>query len=232
MAFTAPTRGEFGTAVLRVLRDPTGSIFPAEAINDFINQGMADLSAYRPKEAREIAEWPLNIVDPPFLDFSAVFKVEIRALHPTSPSVRTITIPYASSNSDENRAGWDFFAGELLLSPFWAERIDKRAAQQYIELVVSGYQDRALPLLDEDILDLTSATDYLCLTDHCKWQGFELLTHDRALYQQWIAATNNTDVSPTQLQGMSMLSETTYQRTRSRNTMLRRVPSAAYVTAH
>ena len=232
MAFNAPTRGEFGTAILRVLRDPAGDVFPAEAINDFIAQAMADLSAYRPKEAREVATWPLPTDYVPFEDFTAIWKVEVLIQNLNNEYVRSIAIPYVSNSADDNRAGWDFYGGQLLISPFWTYRINSATADQPAEIAVFGYQDRTIPLDDSDILDLSDATDYLCATNHCKYQGFELLTHDRALYQQWIAATNNTDVSPTQLQGMAMLSETTYQKSRSRNTVLRRMPAASYVTAH
>ena len=96
-----------------------------------------------------------------------------------------------------------------------------------IELVVFGYADRDLPAAEDDILDVTDNTDYNCVLTHCKHLGFELLNHDRSLYQQWLAATNNTDVSPTQLQGMTAGAEQYYEKTRRRSTLIRRVPSGS-----
>lgn len=230
MAFDPPLRSEMGEVVLRALRDPNGSVFPIETINDFIQQAMADLSAYRPKEARQIAEWPLDTPSP-ITGFTSVWKVDFVVAR-TSGYATTIGIPYGDSNSAENRAGWDFYAGELLLPPFWLVRLAAAAGDAPAELWVWGYQDRDLPIDDGDVLDLTDATDFNCVLNHCKALGFELLTHDRALYQQWLAATNNTDVSPTQLSGMVGQAEATFQRSRARNTKMRRVPSGDYLHAH
>ena len=232
MAFDPPLRSEMGAVVLRALRDPSGSVFPIETVNDFISQAMADLSAYRPKEGREVAAWPLDLPPAaPFGDFTSVWKVEFRVSQ-SNNYVVTIGVPYGDSNSAENRAGWDFYGGELILPPFWLTRLDAAAGDRPSEMVVWGYQDRTLPVAETDVLDLTDATDYNCVLTHCKALGFELLTHDRALYQQWLAATNNTDVSPTQLSGMAGQAEGTFQRTRSRNTKMRRVPSGDYLYAH
>lgn len=231
MAFDPPLRSEMGAVILRALRDTKGSVFPIETVNDFIGQGMADLSSYRPKEAREVAPYPLNIAVPPFTDFTSVWKVEYRVAQ-SNGYVRTVGIPFGDSNAAVNRAGWDFYNGELILPPFWTARLDAATGDSPAELVVWGYQDRIVPVSDFDVLDLTDATDYNCLLVHCKSMGFELLTHDRALYQQWLAATNNTDVSPTQLSGMSGQSEALFQRTRARNLKIRRVPSGDYLYAH
>lgn len=230
MAYDPPLRSEMGQVVLRALRDPAGSVFPIETVNDFISQAMADLSAYRPREARQVAPWPLDTPSP-ITEFTSVWKVEFKVAQ-SNNYIRTIGIPYGDSNSAENRAGWDFYGGELILPPFWLVRMTATAGDAPAELWVWGYQDRDLPTNDGDVLDLVDATDYTCVLNHCKALGFELLTHDRALYQQWLAATNNTDVSPTQLSGMASQAESTYQRSRARNTKMRRVPSGDYVHAH
>ena len=230
MVFSAPTRSEMQAIVWRALRDPNGTVFPPETINDYIAQALADMSSYRPKETVEIAAWPLDIYTPPFADFTAIWKVEVVVTDdPTSTQVRTISIPYADSSSETNRAGWDFFGGILAIPLFWSTRIDATIGDSPAEMHVWGYADRDQPDDDDSILDLIDSTDYLCLVNHCKSQGFETLTHDRALYQQWLAATNNTDVSPTQLSGMYGQAESSYQRVRSRSTKMRRMPSSAYL---
>ena len=232
MAFDPPLRSEMGAVVLRALRDPSGSVFPIETVNDFITQGMADLSAYRPKEVQEVATWPWPTDFVPFTDFTSVWKVEVRVQNGVNDYIRTIGIPFGDSNSAENRAGWDFYGNTLYIPPFWVTRLNATTQNTPSEMVVWGYQDRAIPVAEEDVLDLTDATDYNCLLTHCKALGFELLSHDRALYQQWLAATNNTDVSPTQLSGMVNQAEGTYQRTRARNMKMRRMPSGDYLHAH
>lgn len=230
MVFAAPTRSEMATTVLRALRDPGGTVFPVETINDFINNALADLSAYRPKEVVETAAWPLDIFTPPFQEFTAVWRVEVRVQDAGGLSdLRTIFIPYGDPSGVGNRAGWDFYGGQLIIPTWWSTRIDGTVGDSPAECVVWGYGDRDLPDDDASILDLNDATDYLCVTNHCKSQGFELLTHDRALYQQWLAATNNTDVSPTQLSGMVNQAEATYQKSKARNSKTRRMPSSDYL---
>ena len=233
MVFTSLTRGEMQAVLARALRDPSGSVFAPATLNDFIAQAMADLSAYRPKEAREVMAWPLPTDVPFFDDFTSVWKVEVRIVADPNAYIRTILIPYGdSSSSGGNRAGWDFYGGTLYLPPFWLTRINAATDNQTAEVWVWGYQDHDLPDDDTDVLDLTDVTDYNCVLNHCKSLGFELLNHDRALYQQWLAATNNTDVSPTQLSGMSSLAEGTFQRSRARNTKMRRVPSGDSLAVH
>lgn len=232
MAYDPPLRSEMGAVVLRALRDIKGSVFPIETVNDFIAQAMADLSAYRPKEAWEVAAWPLDLPPAaPFGDFTSVWKVDFR-VSVGGNIIKTIAVPFSDGNSAENRAGWDFYGGTLFIPTFWLTRLDATAGENPAEMVVWGYQDRTIPVDDGEVLDLTDATDYNCVLNHCKSLGFELLTHDRALYQQWLAATNNTDVSPTQLSGMAAGAEGTFQRTRARNTKMRRIPSGDYVHAY
>jgi hypothetical protein len=228
VVFSAPTRSEMQTTVLRALRDPNATVFPPETINDFIVQALADLSGYRPKEQTETALWPLDTITPPFVNFTAIWRVEVQVANGLG-DLRTIFIPYGNPSGSDNRAGWDFYGGLLVIPAFWSTRIDATIGENPANMVVWGYADRDLPDDDASILDLNDATDLLCVTNHCKAQGFELLNHDRSLYQQWLAATNNTDVSPTQLQGMYSQSEATYQRSRSRNTKMRRQPSSDYL---
>jgi hypothetical protein len=215
--------------VLRALRDPNATVFPPETINDFISQALADLSGYRPKELRETADWPLDPDTPPFQDFIAVWRVSVNIHTDDIGTQTTVILPYADSGAVTNRAGWDFYEGEVTIPGWWTLRINSMAGENFTQMRVWGYTDRDQPVDDDSILDLLNATDYLCVTNHCKAMGFELLTHDRALYQQWLAATNNTDVSPTQLQGMSSSAEQTFQRTRARNTKMRRAAQAEYV---
>jgi hypothetical protein len=230
VVFSAPSRSEMQTIIWRALRDPNGTVFPPDTVNDFIAQALSDLSGYRPKEQVETAVWPLDIYTPPFTDFTAIWKVEVVVVDdPTSTDIRTISIPYADASSETNRAGWDFFGGSLILPAFWSTRINATIGDNDANMVVWGYTDRDQPDDDDSILDLADSTDFLCAVNHCKSQGFELLTHDRALYQQWLAATNNTDVSPTQLTGMYNQAESSYQHSRARNTKMRRMPTSAFV---
>jgi hypothetical protein len=222
-------------AISRALRDPNGDVFLPETINDFINEGLADLSQYRAKELREAAAWPLDTVTPPFVDFIDVWAVQYQVNDPTNSnySIRTVTIPPVGRSVFDSRGGWDFFDHRLALSDMWIRTLDSYTAQSYQTMLVAlGYTDRDTPETDDDILDLPESADYLCVMNHAKFLGLDLLNHDRSLYQQWIAGTNNTDVSPTQLQGMAAVAQQSYERIRSRNTRLRRMPAGDLATAY
>jgi hypothetical protein len=224
MPFESPTLSAMRTVVLRSLRDPDGDVFPTETITDFICQALSDLSDYRPKEVSIVQVWPIVDLDPPpFAGLTAVWMVQYRVAYDAN-TIRTTTIPPAGNAAGDSRAGWSFWDKQVLLPPMYASRMTAISNAGWpTEMVVWGYGDRDQPVVDEDVLDLEDSSDYLCVLNHCKHLGFELLNHDRALYQQWIAATNNTDVSPTQLQGMSAVAEQTYDRTRRHNIRLRRV---------
>jgi hypothetical protein len=163
-----------------------------------------------------------DVLPPPFTSFSHVWMVQYRVAY-SSTDIRTTTIPPLGGQ----RWGWMLHQKRVVISEFWARQMTSLVDRGYpVELVVWGYAERNLPEMDYDVLDIEDNIDYLCVLNHCKHLGFELLNHDRALYQQWLAATNNTDVSPTQLLGMSSSAEQTFDRLRSRSMVVRRVPTS------
>jgi hypothetical protein len=115
--------------------------------------------------------------------------------------------------------------GTLRLSGYWFNRMVE-VANMYgsVSLGLYGYRDRNWPTDDASYLDLLDATDHLCMVRHVRSLGFQTLEADRGLYQQWLAATNNTDVSPTQLQGMRSQAEQAYERLRKQVSRPKRVP--------
>jgi hypothetical protein len=72
------------------------------------------------------------------------------------------------------------------------------------------------------VLDFTGPVDDVCVQKYARMLGYTTLEADRGLYQQWLSATNNTDVSPTQLQGMLAQATGEMDRQRKRSTQLRR----------
>ena len=60
VAFDPPTRWRCSRLSRGRCVTPDGNVFPPETINDFITEGLADLSQYRPKDAREVSGWPLD----------------------------------------------------------------------------------------------------------------------------------------------------------------------------
>ena len=233
MVYAAPTRSVFRTTVLRALRDPNGAVFNAATVNDFIAEAIMDLSSYRPQEITRSQAWLPDSWSPDAAlteGVSDVWQVVARTNN-LEPSERTLFIPHADYQTD--RAGWDFLnATGLRISRFWIGRLQAWAERDdSLTLSIFAYSYRDLPVSDSSVLDLQSVVDQFCVLQHCKMLGFQMLSHDRALYQQWLAATNNTDVSPTQLNGMLTTSESSYDRARRRNTILMRRPTNNYPTA-
>ncbi len=228
MVYQTPTRSAFRATVLRALRDPNGTVFTAATVNDFINEAIMDLSAYRPHDVQRGMNWEEDTwsVDAGFTDdVLDIWQVIARANN-LDARQRTLFIPHADYQND--RAGWDYLGqgAGLRISRFWIERLQAWAArEENLTLNFYGYGYRALPSGDASFLDFHNVIDQFCALQHCKMLGFQMLSHDRALYQQWLAATNNTDVSPTQLNGMLTTSEASFDRARRRNTILLRRPT-------
>jgi hypothetical protein len=232
--FVPPTRLTFRTTVLRALRDPNGAVFPAATVNDFINESIMDMSAYRPHEVNRTQAWtvtdtgfPVEFVD----DLSDIWQMVARVSDLRQP---TIFIPHA--DYADGRAGWDFFGNSdaplLRLARVWTMRLRAWAERDdSLSVSIYAYGMRSLPADDNSRLDFHNLIDQFCSLQHCKMLGFQMLNADRALYQQWLAATNNTDVSPTQLQGMLGQSEMAFDKARHRNTIIRRRPTNAETVA-
>jgi hypothetical protein len=241
VVYEPPTRLTFKTTLQRALRDPGGQVFPSATLDDFIDEALMDMSAYRPKDAYRSMSWMVDSgsVPPDVTEgLSDVWQVIARL---TSNKYETgDPLPYTYRPSlfiphvdyTDGRAGWDFIGEGLAITQLWADKLRKWAEQanEPVTLAIRGYAHRLLPTSDNSYLDFLNPIDQYCVLQHCKFLGFQMLNADRALYQQWLAATNNTDVSPTQLQGMLGQAEATYDRVRHRNTIIRRRPSNASVT--
>ena len=235
--YTPPTQAEMRAILYRTLRDPTGAVFGGDTVNDFINEGLMNMSGYRPVEASEtFAFEPVTPGDTQVFKLTVLSHVwQVSASNPNDVTsvAQDMTLPYKGDSGGVYSpfpVGWEVYAGWLALSR-WT--INNLAAWQSsvggpLSLFVAGYRDRFMPVADDEILDLEDATDQLCLTREARALGFQALSNDRALYQQWLAATNNTDVSPTQLSGMLNGAISDVEKQRKRSAVLRRTPISGF----
>ena len=239
MVYTPPTRAEMREVIYRALRDPAGSVFPPDTVNDFINEALMDLSNYRPREESRVVVWneDTETISPEDVEgMSDIWAVQVRVGYADTISASnsggrsTFYIPPMAYGASNVTAGWEMWGPSFRLTNFWVQRIKALRERTDVTLLMFGYADRLLPVEDIDYLDLSNPTDQFCLTQHAKMLGFQTLNADRSLYQQWLSATNNTDVSPTQLQGMLGQAEASFQRIRGRNSVIRRVPVTSYVS--
>jgi hypothetical protein len=157
---------------------------------------------------------------------SHVWQVVVSNEEDITAANQSVILPYVSTGESALQNGWDYYGGRLYFGRWAVGWLDSwfGHAGAALSVVLYGYRDRALPIDDDEVLDLEDAVDQLCLTRECRALGFQLLNNDRALYQQWLAATNNTDVSPTQLQGMLSNAVGDVERQRKRSAILRRNP--------
>jgi hypothetical protein len=234
--YTAPSLVEMRTTLARTLRDPNGVVFTSDMLDDFIREALSDMSGYRPIEATESQVFDPDTV--PITDesvtpetLSYVWQVVFRNDDLVADPLQTLIIPYVSMGEAAFAlSGWDYYAGRVVIGRHALYGITEwyRWSGVPLTIVMSGYRDHMLPLAadgDDQLLDLYDVTDQLCLTRTCRMLGFQMLTNDRALYQQWLAATNNTDVSPTQLQGMLNIAQGDVERQRKRSAVIRRTPT-------
>lgn len=212
----------------RALRDDEGTVFPTDLLGDFIVEAMADLSLIRPIEYFLSAPFdPLNPlgIDPADYDlFTYIWQLEFRVNRDDELSM---VIPFATDEGPY-RNGWGWFMGRVTITQWWHNRLSELVAHypdDGVLVSLFGYRDHKMPVDDSSVLDFVDSIDHLLVVRHIKSLAYQSLEADRSLYQQWLAATNNTDVSPTQLQGMRNQAESSYERLRKQASRSKRVPT-------
>jgi len=189
------TLQEIRTKVANEVRDPLLSTFTSSQIDQLVNNGIIEINVVWPKEYyEELAGSDVdNLVSSgtlPTARVTSLFRVEwfrdgtYRALIP-------------ENQADESQGGWEFFADILALPSGIANAVD--SSTDTIRLW--GYTDRALLANDADVADLNDAQEW-GVRAYAKWQAFVLMSHERALFTQWQAQSQNKDISPTQLAQM------------------------------
>lgn len=221
MAYSAPTLSALRVTCLRALRDD-GTTFPTAILDDMINEGIAELNRFMPVEMQVVILGAAvgRVVAVPTLQY--VFAVEQNVVY-NGKDIQN-TIPPNDPSIPGWRNGWDFFAGSLDLGSLWAggqSNLFTRYGTDYT-LRVSGYGDRAALTNPATAAELSSLQEEFALRKYVALLGFRLMEHDRSLFQQWLTQANNTDVSPTQLQGMTGKAEAEWERLQKQLKRVRR----------
>jgi hypothetical protein len=224
VAYDPPTLTELEARVARDLRDPDLDTFTTAQLDDFINMGIAELNTIRPKESRVVyqgdKDWATDL-----LPFNYVWMVEIAVEANVGDTLMYSPIHAAAVDFGYERSGWEFYAGHIRLPGLYESGISNlvdryTAAQVYI--AVWGYADREFLLTGTDVADFESGLDELIVRLYAKGEGLRALSNDFALYQQWQAAANNADISPTQLGNLMAAAQGDFQRMRKRHHVIRR----------
>lgn len=223
MPYTPPDLATMRTRLLRDLRDPSGKVFVQAVVDDFILAGLAELNLERPLEA--IYELPnatiLNpdrddLVDVPL---HSIWRIE--ALWTANNAVETIT----HDDTDVGwPAGWSEYAGKIRMPEGMMDVIETNWTDSTLVLRLYGYDDREIPELGTDDMPFSDLQDEQALRLFVRLQGLRALVDTRALFTQWQADANNSDVSPTQLEAMKSQAYTEWERMRSRIRRQMRTP--------
>ena len=217
-----PTLGALTTSVYRDLADEAKEVFSTLQIEDFIRHGMAELNRIAP----QVAEIPLALsfdvdtgkmttqtyqttIDLPYM-------VEVRWLDNSQ------SIPLAPADMGQSfMSGYIFHrtntGGTIILPPWIASFVD----EDLHGVVLTGYTSRPIPYGTATNVAISDEEEYL-VRAYAKSQGYDLLSHDRAMFAQWQGQTNNSDVSPTQLMQMAGQAAQGWDRMRSLNRVVRR----------
>ena len=213
------------TGVYRDLADESKEVFSTVQVEDFIRGGIADLNRAAPMDTVEeielvtdpdtgaVTQWAYNIA------IELPYRVEVR--RKSDGWIRSITDP---DDSNTGIGGFTFRrtadGGTIEFPQWW---LSSFPADAYL-IRVFGYAPRPLPVTvaGEDTMVSLSGEEEYAVRAYARQQGFDLLTHDRALFAQWQGQTNNSDVSPTQMMQMAGAAKQEWDRQRGLIRVVRR----------
>jgi hypothetical protein len=218
--YAPPTLDQLYALVGRDLTDPGHAVFNTSQLADYINGGISEVNRVRPLESFIPIAWDvdLGLVLGP-IGLEDVFLVEL-----TSSDGHQRFIPHASGPAP-TRDGWDYFARTLMLGPLWMDVATRKTRDEDWSLVLWGYKPRD-PLIDDaDVAEFIDLNDEMAVRLYCRLEAYRSLNADRGLFQQWQMQANNSDVSPTQLNGMLSTAEGSFDRQQRRIFTPRRIPA-------
>lgn len=209
------TLAELRTAVARDLRDSDLVTFKAPGLNDLINAGIEEIDRVYPVEKVVTIDPLANTFDYSLASerMVEVFRVE----HVRNDLLYQVV---NRSDHDEVQNGWEFFAGSLRfglpgVATAWFD-------PDTDEFRVWGYASRAQLTADAQVAELDTTAEW-GVRAYAKAMGLQMLQHDRALYSQWQAMSQNSDLSPNQINQMVALASSEWDHLQKRLRRLRRV---------
>lgn len=220
--YAPPTLADLWALVGRDLTDPNNKVFNTSQLTDYINGGIAELNRVRPMEATHTVTWDDDNDQLPLsnIPLDGVWQVELRAAFGGANSI----IPNIKGGQP-TRDGWDFYGGTLFLGSQWFERAVHAARDNGWSVEVWGYAPRDPLIAEDDLAEFTDLTDEMAVRLYARMEAYRSLNVDRSLFQQWQQQANNSDVSPTQLNGMLNTAESAFDRQQKRLFIPRRIPA-------
>ena len=172
------------TNIAAALRDSANSTFTTTELTAFINRGLNELGGVYPRE----------IVNTSTTVSSGVYSYALPTgmTYPYRVDIYTDAGSYyatlAPSRGEGPNDGWQVHNGTLYLPP-------GMSLTTGYTLHLYGYGVYTQLSATSDTTDLDTVGEWAVLL-YAQMAGLKALTIDRALFQQWQADANNTDVTP------------------------------------
>lgn len=205
------TLAQLRVMVASDIRDPLNATFNTTQIDYFINAGVNELNRFYPKEILDDIT-PVALTYSYATDAAQAFRVEVFR---DTAFLRSIP---ANLDDDSAQGGWELWAGNLMLPKPTVDAMVP--ATDFIR--VWGYGSRAQLTDAAQVLDADTDGEW-GVRLYARWQAYTVLNAERALFKQWQAQSQNTDISATQLQTDVSLFAQEWDRHKNHLRRLRRV---------
>jgi hypothetical protein len=212
MAYTQPDLDELRDSVESMLRDSDNEAFTAAEVDSLINQGIVEVNRLYPMAEIEDVDI-IDTDDDGNIDREyTVASTEISRVEVWRDGAYRMSIEQMDS---EANSGWDLWGTTFVLPTF--ALLDE--TQDTVKLY--GYQDRDVLTAGTDVLESDAEAEY-AIRQYAVLMGYQRLQNDRSLYQQWLKAPGNNEMSPNQLDNMVNTYIAQWERTRGHLRRLRR----------
>lgn len=212
MAYTQPTLSQLRDKVEQDLRDSSNEAFSATEVDDLINEGIVEVNRIYPKAEIETVDIIDTDADGNVDRTYTIGSTEVQRAEVWRDGEFRETLPEIDTVGN---SGWDIW-GTTFTIPTWVvldEDVDN--------ILLYGYADRDYLDDDADVADFDPEAEY-AVRLYAKLRGYQALQNDRALFQQWMRAPGNNEISATQLDSMVNTYVAQWERKRSQLKRLRR----------
>lgn len=203
------------TYVSRDLADPDKQTFDADAVKDFIQQGLAAIARIAPAQFIEDLTPVTNQTSYPLRQ--AIFGAltpEIRVVRVEvwsgTPSVFRYKIrSKAGQTTRDSIAGWEVWNGSLEI-PYWNAYAN--ILNPVTDIIrVWGYSPYGPISADADVVPVSAELE-LAIRTFCRVEGMRRLIGSRVLFKQWQTRSNNSDVTLGQLNSDLQIADEEWRR--------------------
>ena len=212
MAYTQPTLAQLRDSVEQDLRDSSNEAFSTAEVDDLINEGIVEVNRVYPLQEIETVDIIDTDEDGNVDRTYTITSTEVQRAEVWRDGEFRETIPEIDTVGN---SGWDIWGSTFTL-PTWVvldEDVDS--------VLLYGYGNRDYLSDDADVAEFDAEAEY-AVRCFAKMRGYQALQNDRALYQQWLKAPGNNEMSPTQLDSMVNTYIAQWERQRSHLKRVRR----------